>query len=83
MGEILVRILVKGEEAIVEEFLLTRLDYSMILFNNIQARGLSYRGQRYEGIYLAHLMDRIWLAWSITIGTTISFFRHQLTWRPS
>lgn len=51
MGEILVRILVKGEEAIVEEFLLTRLDYSMILFNNIQARGLSYRGQRYEGIY--------------------------------
>ncbi len=51
MGEFLVRILVEGEEAIVEEFLLPRIDYSMILFNNIQTRGLSYRGQRYEGIY--------------------------------
>jgi RimJ/RimL family protein N-acetyltransferase len=51
VGEILTRILVVGDEPLVEAFLLPRLDSSMLLFGNIQARGLAYRGQRYEGIY--------------------------------
>lgn len=51
MGDISVRILVEGEEALVEAFLLPYLDSSMLMFGNIQARGLNYQGQRYEGIY--------------------------------
>jgi RimJ/RimL family protein N-acetyltransferase len=51
VGEISTRILVEGDEALLEAFLWPRLDSSMLLFGNIQARGLAYQGQRYEGIY--------------------------------
>lgn len=53
MGKISVRILVEGEEGIVEDYLLPRLDSSMFLYSNLQIRGLVNQGQRYEGVYAA------------------------------
>ena len=51
MGEISIRILIEGDEPLVEAFLIPHLESSMLLFGNLQARGLSYQGRRYEGIY--------------------------------
>jgi ribosomal protein S18 acetylase RimI-like enzyme len=49
----MIRILHPGDEALVEAFLLPRLESSMFLVGNIRAAGLNDRGQRYEGTYAA------------------------------
>lgn len=48
-----VRILLPGDEAALEEFLLPRIESSMFLLGNLRAVGLADRGRRFEGTYAA------------------------------
>lgn len=51
MSKITIRILHKGDEAALIEFLGSRLESSMFLVSNMQAAGFVDRGQRLEGTY--------------------------------
>lgn len=48
-----IRILRPGDEAVLEEFLLPRIESSMFLLGNLRAVGLTDRGQLLEGTYVA------------------------------
>ena len=77
MGEISIRILIEGDEPLVEAFLIPHLESSMLLFGNIQARGLSYQGRRYEGIYAGAFYRLEMIGVVATIGTIILFCRRH------
>jgi ribosomal protein S18 acetylase RimI-like enzyme len=47
-----IRILGPGDEAVVEAFLLPRVETSMFLIGNMRSRGLTDSGQAYEGTYV-------------------------------
>ncbi|MCD4690146.1 GNAT family N-acetyltransferase [bacterium] len=53
MTEPTIRILEPGDEALLEAFLLPRLDSSMFLLSNMRAAGLRDEGQLYGGTYAA------------------------------
>jgi uncharacterized protein len=46
-----------GDEALLEAFLLPRLETSMFLLGNMRASGLEYNGGRYSGDYVAAFED--------------------------
>ncbi len=51
MGDVTVRVLEPGDEALVEAFLQPRLDSSMFLLANSRRAGLAYRDELYHGVY--------------------------------
>jgi len=51
------RQLYPGDEAILEDFLLPRLETSMFLISNMRESGLEYNGERYTGDYVAAFED--------------------------
>ena len=57
MNDPTIRILEPGDEALLEAFLLPRLDTSMFLLSNLRAAGLSDEGQTYSGTYAALTRD--------------------------
>lgn len=54
---VMIRRLVPGDEAILEAFLLPRLETSMFLLSNMRESGLEYNGKRYTGDYVAAFED--------------------------
>jgi RimJ/RimL family protein N-acetyltransferase len=52
-----VRILRKGDERALEEFLLPRADASMFLLSNVRTSGIEDRGEPYQGTYAAAIED--------------------------
>ena len=50
---LMIRQLAQGDEAILEAFLLPRLETSMFLISNMRESGLKYDGKRYTGDYVA------------------------------
>ena len=48
-----IRILTPGDEALLERFLLPRKESSLFLLSNLRRAGLSDRGQRLQGTYVA------------------------------
>jgi RimJ/RimL family protein N-acetyltransferase len=52
-----IRQLKPGDEAILEAFLLPRLETSMFLISNMRESGLEYNGDRYTGDYVAAFED--------------------------
>jgi len=50
-----IRILKPGDEALLEAFLIPRIDSSMFLFGNMRAAGLADEGQLYGGTYAARI----------------------------
>jgi len=54
---VMIRQLVPGDEAILEAFLLPRLETSMFLISNMRESGLAYDGKRYTGDYVAVFED--------------------------
>jgi RimJ/RimL family protein N-acetyltransferase len=57
MGNQVIKILEPGDEALLEAFLLPRLESSMFLLGNMRASGLLDNGQAYEGSYAALFED--------------------------
>jgi predicted GNAT family acetyltransferase len=53
MNTTVIRILRPGDEAVLEAFLLPRVESSMFLIGNMRASGLIDNGQAYEGTYAA------------------------------
>ncbi len=53
MNEPMIKILQPGDEAMLERFLLPRVDASMFLISNIRTAGLLDEGGRYQGTYAA------------------------------
>ncbi len=53
-----IRVLGRGDEQALEEFLYPRLESSMFLYGNMQQAGLHYRGRRLEGTYVAAFDDQ-------------------------
>ncbi len=53
MDQITIRILQPGDEAVLEAFLLPRIETSMFLVGNMRSAGLRDEGQRYGGTYAA------------------------------
>ena len=52
-----IRVLRPGDEALLEAFLLPRIESSMFLVGNMRASGLADNGRAYEGSYAAALTD--------------------------
>ncbi|MFN2110856.1 MAG: GNAT family N-acetyltransferase, partial [Anaerolineae bacterium] len=52
-----IRQLLPGDEAVLEAFLLPRLETSMFLISNMRESGLAYDGERYTGDYVAAFED--------------------------
>jgi RimJ/RimL family protein N-acetyltransferase len=57
MGETIIRILSRGDEAALEVFLLPRVESSMFLIGNLRASGLIDQGQTFQGTYAARFVD--------------------------
>jgi len=55
IGEPALKILGPGDEALLEDFLLPRIESSMFLIGNMRAAGLMDNGRAYEGTYAAAL----------------------------
>lgn len=53
-----IKILESGDEALVEAYLLPRLESSMFLLSNMRQAGLTDNGERYAGTYVASMDDR-------------------------
>jgi predicted GNAT family acetyltransferase len=54
---VMIRRLKPGDEAVLEAFLLPRLETSMFLISNMRESGLKYDGKRYTGDYVAVFED--------------------------
>ena len=57
MNEAAIKILGPGDEALLEAFLLPRIETSMFLVGNMRASGLTDNGRAFEGTYAAALQD--------------------------
>ncbi|MEM8536094.1 MAG: GNAT family N-acetyltransferase [Chloroflexota bacterium] len=72
MSDYTIRVLQPGDEALLEEFLLPRIDSSMFLIGNARNGGLVDHGERYQGTYAAAVYDG-----QIT-GVVAHFWNHNI-----
>lgn len=72
MSELTIRPLGPGDEAVLEAFLLPRIESSMFLIGNMRASGLIDGDQAYEGTYVAAFED------GEIVGVVAHYWNHNL-----